>query len=67
MIVHVEVHEGSAREGLREHLESRLRDDLGASVGVRLVDAGALASDASLGEGKANRLVDRRSEPVTNR
>jgi phenylacetate-CoA ligase len=63
MLVHVEVRAGAAREGLREKLEARLRDDLGASVGVLLVDDGALASAGSIGEGNVGRLLDRRTDP----
>jgi len=61
MTVHIEVRADESRDGLAEQLERRLRDDLGVAVGVNLVDEGALASDGSLGEGKVNRLLDRRS------
>jgi phenylacetate-CoA ligase len=63
LIVHVETRrESGGLDGLREHLESRLREDLGLTVEVRLVDQGALAGDASLGEGKARRAIDRRPQ-----
>ena len=50
------------REGLKEMLEKRLREDLGVSVQVQLADQGSLAELANTGgrEGKARRLVDRR-------
>jgi len=51
-------------EGLKEHLEERLKSDLGLSVGVDLVATGNLEKIANMGvgEGKAKRLVDRRPE-----
>jgi phenylacetate-coenzyme A ligase PaaK-like adenylate-forming protein len=63
MEVHVEVRRDAAsREGLRESLERRLKDDLGVAMKVRLTDEGALEQLANTGgrEGKARRLVDRR-------
>ena len=63
MQVQVEVRSDAAsRDGLREKMEKRLREDLGVSVNVLLVDQGALAEIANTGgrEGKARRLVDRR-------
>ena len=63
MEVRVEVRrEAASREGLKELLEKRLREDLGVSVGVTLSDQGSLAELANSGgrEGKARRLVDRR-------
>lgn len=63
MEVRVEVkREAASREGLKELLEKRLREDLGVSVGVTLADQGSLAELANSGgrEGKARRLVDRR-------
>ena len=50
------------RNGLKEMLEQRLREDLGVSVQVQLADQGSLAELANSGgrEGKARRLVDRR-------
>jgi phenylacetate-coenzyme A ligase PaaK-like adenylate-forming protein len=63
MEVRVEVRRDVAScEGLRERLETRLRDDLGVSVQVVLADQGSLDELANTGgrEGKARRLVDRR-------
>jgi phenylacetate-CoA ligase len=61
MIVHVEVRkDATSRNGLLDHLKSRLKTDLGAAVDVKLVEEGSLASSANLGEGKASRLIDRR-------
>ena len=63
MEVHVEVRrDARSRDGLKEALEKRLRDDLGVTLRVRLADEGALAELANTGgrEGKARRLVDRR-------
>ena len=63
MEVRVEVRRDAAsREGLREALEARLRDDLGVSVRVVLAEQGSLDELANTGgrEGKARRLVDRR-------
>ena len=49
-------------EGLKQHLEDRLKSDLGLSVAVDLVETGNLEKIANMGvgEGKARRLVDRR-------
>jgi phenylacetate-CoA ligase len=63
MEVQVEVRsDASAREGLQQGLEKRLKDDLGVAVRVRLVEQGSLEELANTGgrEGKARRLVDRR-------
>jgi phenylacetate-CoA ligase len=60
LLVHVEVRNSAARDGLEEHLEARLKSDLGLSVGVKLVDEGSLASAGNLGEGKVSRLLERR-------
>ena len=63
MEVRIEVkREAASREGLKEWLEIRLREDLGVSVGVSLVEQGSLAELANTGgrEGKARRLVDHR-------
>ena len=62
MVVHVEVRADAANlDGLKEHLESRLRSDLSLKVGVELVPEGGLAEMANLGrEGKPRRLIDRR-------
>lgn len=61
MTVHVEVRSGAPRDGLKERLERRLREDLGVSVPVALADEGSLASIANLGgEGKPRRMLDRR-------
>lgn len=62
LIVHVEHREHAVDDlnGLKERLEARLRTDLGLSVEVKLVPEGGLDQVATLGEGKANRLIDRR-------
>jgi phenylacetate-CoA ligase len=63
MEVQVEVRRDAAsRDGLREKLERRLKDDLGVSVRVSLAEEGSLAELANTGgrEGKARRLIDRR-------
>lgn len=62
MDVHVEVRkDATSLDGLKEHLEARLRSDLGLKVGVELVPEGGLAEMANLGrEGKPRRLIDRR-------
>jgi phenylacetate-CoA ligase len=65
MTVHIELQKDPGElRGLKEHLEARLRSDLGVSVGVALVEPGGLAalSNLGLGEGKAKRLLDRRPE-----
>ena len=46
---------------LRAGLETRLRSDLGIKVIVELVPAGSLAAYTYGREGKAKRLIDRRS------
>jgi phenylacetate-CoA ligase len=59
--VHVEVRKTAGPlEGLKERLEFRLKNDLGLSVEVRLVEEGKLESLANLGEGKAKRLIENR-------
>jgi phenylacetate-CoA ligase len=63
MEVRVEVkQEAASRDGLKEKLEKRLREDLGVSVRVTLAEQGSLDELANIGgrEGKARRLVDRR-------
>jgi phenylacetate-CoA ligase len=62
MTVQVEVRRDAlTRDGLREHLESRLKNDLGLKVSIELVDEGSLMDIANYGrEGKARRLLDRR-------
>lgn len=62
MTVRVEVRrDASAIDGLKDHLERRLKNDLGVKVDVELVDEGSLAEVANLGrEGKPRRLLDRR-------
>ena len=61
LTVHVEVRrDAGPLEGLQARLEARLKNDLGLSVGVKLVEEGKLATVASLGEGKAKRLIERR-------
>jgi phenylacetate-CoA ligase len=62
MVVHVEVRKDAGPlEGLKEKLEARLKNDLGLSVGVKLVEQGQLEQGANLGEGKAKRLIERRA------
>jgi phenylacetate-CoA ligase len=58
----VEVRSDAGAAGdLREHLEQRLKTDLGVKVAVELVAEGSLAERTNLGrEGKAKRLLDRR-------
>jgi phenylacetate-CoA ligase len=63
MEVRVEIRRDvTSREGLKQTLEARLRDDLGVSVQVTLAEQGSLDELANTGgrEGKARRLVDRR-------
>ncbi len=62
MLVHVEYRREASNSlsGLKEHLETRLKSDLGLTVEVKLVVEGELDQLASLGEGKSKRLVDRR-------
>ncbi|HUB95019.1 MAG TPA: hypothetical protein VL993_03830 [Stellaceae bacterium] len=61
LAIHVEVRkEAGSIEGLRPHLEARLKSDLGLAVEVRLVDEGSLATSGTLGEGKVSRLIERR-------
>ena len=61
LAVHIEVRKDApSRDGLQQHLEARLHADLGVAVEVRLVGEGELATKANLGEGKANRLLERR-------
>lgn len=62
MTVRVETREDAGSlDGLVDHLERRLRDDLGVKVTVELVPERSLADVANLGrEGKAKRLLDRR-------
>ena len=62
LTVHVEVRrDAKTRDGLKERLELRLREDLGVTVPVALEDEGALAKLANLNaEGKPRRLIDRR-------
>ena len=44
-----------------EHMERRLKEDLGVRVAVELVDEGTLAEFTNFGrEGKARRLLDLR-------
>ena len=54
------VADAGALGGLKEKLEARLKNDLGLSVEVRLVEEGKLDTAATLGEGKAKRLIERR-------
>ncbi len=62
MLVHVEYRQDAAGNlaGLREHVEQRLKSDLGLTVQVKLVPEGHLDQLGTFGEGKAKRLVDRR-------
>ena len=61
MIVHIEVRKDAGSvDGLQEKLAARLKEDLGVSVDVKLVEQGQLDTVANLGEGKAKRLLDRR-------
>jgi phenylacetate-CoA ligase len=61
LAVHVEVrNDAGSLDGLQPHLESRLKSDLGLAVEVRLVAEGSLATTGTLGEGKVNRLLERR-------
>lgn len=65
MTVHVEARrDAGSAEGLKEHLEGRLKGDLGIAVKVELVPHGSLDEIANVGgrEGKAKRLVDRRPQ-----
>ena len=61
LTVHVEVRrDAGSWSGLKEHLEARLKNDLGLSVNVALAEEGKLDTVANLGEGKAKRLLERR-------
>lgn len=62
LCVHVEYRTdaGGNLAGLKEHLQARLKSDLGLGVEVALVPEGQLNQLGSLGEGKAKRLIDRR-------
>lgn len=61
LAVHVEVRkDAGGLDGLKEHLEGRLKADLGLSLEVRLVEEGSLATEGHLGEGKVKRLIERR-------
>ena len=63
MEVRIEVRrDAGSRDGLREALERRLKDELGVSVTVGLVEEGDLAEIANTQgrEGKPRRLIDRR-------
>lgn len=67
MTVHVEVRRDAGATGdLQARLEARLKNDLGLSVGVKLVEEGGLATVATLGEGKAKRLIERRAAWLKN-
>jgi len=62
MVVQVEVKpDVGDRAGLIRILEDRLKSDLGIRVGVELVAAGSLAAFTYGREGKARRLLDKRS------
>ena len=62
MTVRIEVRSSATDlDGLTEHLQRRLHNDLGLKVGVELAPEGSLAELANLGrEGKPRRLLDRR-------
>ena len=61
LTIHVEVRRDSgALDGLQPHLETRLKNDLGLSVEIRLVAEGSLATAGTLGEGKVSRILERR-------
>lgn len=62
MVVRVEVRkDAGSRDGLKDHLERRLKSDLGVKVDVELVEEASLVEIANLGrEGKPRRLLDRR-------
>jgi phenylacetate-CoA ligase len=62
LTVRIEVKKNAeSREGMLEHMERRLKEDLGVRVVVELVDEGTLAEFTNFGrEGKARRLVDLR-------
>ena len=64
MLVHVEYRKDASNglSGLKELLEARLKSDLGLTVEVKLVPEGELDQLASLGEGKAKRLIERRPQ-----
>jgi phenylacetate-coenzyme A ligase PaaK-like adenylate-forming protein len=64
MTVKIEVAKGAGGlDELRQKLASRLKSDLGVSVGVELVDDGALQQFSNRGvEGKPRRILDRRFE-----
>lgn len=64
MSVQVEVRDDAkSHEGLKEHIENRLRSDLGLRITVELVPDGALIEYSNRGrEGKPRRIVDRRFE-----
>jgi len=52
---------GIAAKGMVEHMERRLKEDLGVRVNVELVDEGTLTEFTNFGrEGKARRLLDLR-------
>ncbi|MCC6474133.1 MAG: phenylacetate--CoA ligase family protein [Burkholderiales bacterium] len=53
--------------GLAEKIGARLKNDLGITVGVELVEQGRLDSPANLGEGKAKRFVERRAAYLKHR
>jgi phenylacetate-CoA ligase len=63
MTVHIEVrNDATSKDGLLQHLEKRLKDDLGVVVSVCLVAEGELAelTNSQGREGKPRRLLDRR-------
>jgi phenylacetate-CoA ligase len=64
MTVKIEVVKGAGGlDELRQKMASRLKSDLGVSVGVELVDDGALQEFSNRGvEGKPRRILDKRFE-----
>ncbi|MBV9085343.1 MAG: AMP-binding protein [Acidobacteriaceae bacterium] len=61
LIVHIEVRKDAGSiDGLQEKLAARLKSDLGLGVEVKLVEQSQLDTAATLGEGKAKRLLDKR-------
>lgn len=62
LTIRIEVKKNAgSREGMVEHMERRLKEDLGLRVAVELVDEGELTEFTNFGkEGKARRLLDLR-------
>ena len=65
MIVRIEVRaDASSWDGLKEHLDRRLKEDLGVKVVVELVGEGQLPETNVGNEGKPRRLLDQRQTIV---